>query len=214
MAEFPLDALARRLDRLERQTRHWKTAAAILAALLGTAGALGVAAPAPADLQARSVTILDRTGAPRIRMAVADNDVTQIELWAARRRSAPTLYAAATGGTVQVDGSSPGTAAVLSAGAAASLSLHTRTGNASMSIVQETDRPDPRLPGTSQLVERASLALDRGVARLMLNDSAGTARSVLGDTGLRLVAPDVTEGRPAPSVVLFDESGTVLWKAP
>ena len=143
MAESPLDALARRLDRLERQTRHWKTAAAILAALPGTAGALGVAAPAPA-----------------------------------------------------------------------SLSLHTRTGNASMSIVQETGRPDPRLRGTSQLVERASLTLDRGVARLMLNDSAGTARSVLDDTGLRLVVPDVTEGRPATSVVLFDESGTVLWKAP
>jgi hypothetical protein len=63
-------------------------------------------------------------------------------------------------------------------------------------------------------VERASLALDRGVARPMLNDSAATARSVLGDTGLRLGAPDVTEGRPAPSVVLFDESETVLWKAP
>lgn len=48
----------------------------------------------------------------------------------------------------------------------------------------------------------------------MLNDTSGTARAVLGDTGLRLVAPDVAERRPPPSIVLFDEGGTLLWKAP
>ena len=63
-------------------------------------------------------------------------------------------------------------------------------------------------------MERASLSVDRGVVRLMLNDSTGIARAVLGDTGLRLVAPDVTEQRQPPSIVLFDEGGKLLWKAP
>ena len=48
----------------------------------------------------------------------------------------------------------------------------------------------------------------------MLNDWTGIARAVLGDTGLRLVAPDVTERRQPPSIVLFDEGGKLLWKAP
>ena len=92
--------------------------------------------------------------------------------------------------------------------------LHTKTGNASISIVRETDQPDPKLPGTSRSVERASLAVDRGVVWLMLNDSTGTARAVPGNTGLRLVAPDVTERRQPPPIVLFDEGGKLLWKAP
>jgi hypothetical protein len=52
------------------------------------------------------------------------------------------------------------------------------------------------------------------MVRLMLNDSTGIARAVLGDTGLPLVAPDVTEQRQPPSIVLFDEGGRLLWKAP
>ena len=48
----------------------------------------------------------------------------------------------------------------------------------------------------------------------MLNDSTGVARAVLDDTGLRLVATDVTERRQPPSIVLFDEGGKLLWKAP
>jgi hypothetical protein len=56
----------------------------------------------------------------------------------------------------------PGTAAILAAGTSATLGLHTKTGNASISIVRETDQPDPKLPGTSRSIERASLAVDRG----------------------------------------------------
>lgn len=115
---------------------------------------------------------------------------------------------------MHVEGSTPGTAAILAAGTAATLGLHTRTGSASVSIVRETDQPDAKLPGTTRVIERASLSLDKGVVRLMLNDTTGTARAVLGDTGLRLIAPDVTEQRQPPSIVLFDEGGKVLWKAP
>lgn len=110
--------------------------------------------------------------------------------------------------------STPGTAAILAAGTSATLGLHTKTGNASISIIRETDQPDPKLPSTSRSVERASLFVDRGVVRLMLNDSTGIARAVLGDTGLRLVAPDVTERRQPPSIVPFDEGGKLLSKAP
>ena len=51
------------------------------------------------------------------------------------------------------------------------------------------------------------------VAAHARNDSTGIARAVLGDTHV-LVAPDVTEQRQPPSIVLFDEGGKLLWKAP
>lgn len=140
--------------------------------------------------------------------------MTHINMWGPSKQPVVSLYAAATGGTIHVDGSTPGTAAILAAGTLATLGLHTKTGNASISIVRETDQPDPKLPSTSRSVERASPSVDRGVIRLMRNNSTGIARAVLGDTGLRLVAPDVTEQRQPPSIVLFDEGGKLLWKAP
>ena len=214
MTDSTLHALTQRLDRLEREGRRWKAAAAVLAMLVVAVATLGAAAPPPTDLHVRSLTVVDRAGLPRIRMAMDDDKVAHIDLWGASKRPILTLYAGPAGGTVHLEGATPGTAAILAAGTSATLGLHTRTGNASLSIVRETDQPDSRLPGTNRMVERASLSLDRGTARLMLSDTTGTARAVLGDTGLRLVAPDVTEQRQPPSIVLFDEGGKVLWKAP
>jgi hypothetical protein len=214
MTEPTLHSLTQRLDRLERERHCWRVASVLLAAIVVALVNLGAATPQPADLRARSLTILDRSGHSRIRLAVDDDEVTHIDMWGTSRQPVVSLYAAASGGTVHVDGAAPGTAAILAAGTSATLGLHTKTGNASISIVRETDQPDPKLPGTSRSIERASLAVDRGVVRLMLNDSTGIARAVLGDTGLRLVAPDVTERRQPPSIVLFDEGGKLLWKAP
>jgi hypothetical protein len=168
-------------------------AAVLLAVIVVALVNLG-AATQPADVRARSLTILARSGHSRIRLAVDDDEVTHIN--------------------IHVDGSTPGTAAILAAGTSATLGLHTETGNASISIIRETDQPDPKLPSTSRSVERASLSVDRGAVRPMLNDSTGIARAVLGDSGLRLVAPDVTEQRQPPSIVLFDEGGKLLWEAP
>lgn len=214
MSDSTLDALTQRLDRLERERHRWQAAAALLAVLVVALVNLGAVIPQPADLRVRSLSILDRSGHPRIRMAVDDDQVTHIDMWGPSKQAVLALYAGPTGGTVHVDGTTPGTAAILAAGTSATLGLHTKGGNASISIVRETDQPDPKLPGTNRAVERASLSLDRGVVRLMLNDTTGTARSVLGDTGLRLIAPDVTEQRQPPSIVLFDEGGKLLWKAP
>jgi hypothetical protein len=214
MTDSTLRILTQRLDRLERASRRWKVTAAFLAVVIVAVVSLGAAAPQPTDLQVTSLTITDKAGLPRIRLAVDDKQVAHIDMWGPNKRSILTLYAGPTGGTVHVEGSTPGTAAILAAGTAATLGLHTKTGNASLSIVRETDQPDTRLPGTTRVIERASLSLDKGVVRLMLNDTTGTARAVLGDTGLRLIAPDVTEQRQPPSIVLFDEGGKVLWKAP
>ena len=214
MTEPDLYTLTRRLERLERESRRWKAAASVLALVAITVATVGATSSPPADIQARSLTILDRSGQTRIRMAMDDDQITHLDMWGPGKQPVLALYAGPTGGTVHVEGLNPGTAAILAAGTSATLGLHTRTGNAAISLVRETDQPDPRLPSTTRAVERASLALDRGVVRLMLNDTSGTARAVLGDTGLRLVAPDVTEKRQPPSIVLFDEGGKLLWKAP
>jgi len=88
--------------------------------------------------------------------------VTHINMWGPSKQPVVSLYAAATGGTIHVDGSTPGTVAILAAGTLATLGLHTKTGNASISIIRETDQPDPKLPSTSRSVERAARSVDRG----------------------------------------------------
>ena len=214
MTEPTFHALTLRLDRLEKESARWRAAAVLFIVLTAGLVSWGAGATQPTDLSLRSLTIIDRTGAPRIRVAVDESKVAHIDLWGPGQRPVLSLYGGPAGGTVHVEGATPGTAAIPAAGASATLGLHTSTGNASVSIVREADPADPGPAGANRVVERASLSLDRGIGRLVLNDTTGTARAVLGDTGLRLIAADVTEQRQPPSIVLFDEAGSVLWKAP
>ena len=74
MTEPTLHSLTQRLDRLERERHCWRVASVLLAAIVVALVSLGAATPPPADLRARSLTILDRSGHSRIRLAVDDDE--------------------------------------------------------------------------------------------------------------------------------------------
>ncbi len=60
---------------------------------------------------------------------------------------------------------------------------------------------------------RVALSTTGDNASLRLNDEAGKMRAVLGNWALKL-ATGSTEHREASSLVLLNEQGNVLWKAP
>jgi len=64
-------------------------------------------------------------------------------------------------------------------------------------------------------VERAILALDSiGSPHLQLKDDKGNTRAVLGCTFIKHTQTAIGGKRPPSSLILFDETGEVVWKAP
>ncbi len=61
---------------------------------------------------------------------------------------------------------------------------------------------------------RVGLAIEEHGPVLSLHDESGTGRASLGATTLRTPRTDVIESRPVSSLVLFNEAGDVIWKAP
>ncbi len=62
---------------------------------------------------------------------------------------------------------------------------------------------------------RASLALSRdGSPYLSLGDEKGKERATLGHTELKLTQTEEVIQRPASSLVLFDKEGKLIWRAP
>ncbi len=75
--------------------------------------------------------------------------------------------------------------------------------------------------GTSSLTLKHGLGggldfylLKRRQSTLSITDENGVSRAVLGQTKLEYPATGVSEERPISSIVLFDKSGKVTWKAP
>jgi hypothetical protein len=62
-------------------------------------------------------------------------------------------------------------------------------------------------------ITRVALSTTGNYASLRFNDEAGKMRAVLGNADLKL-ASGSTEHREASSLVLLNEQGNVLWKAP
>ena len=108
MTEPDLYSLTRRLERLERESRRWKAAASVLAIVAVIVATIGATASPSADIQARSLTILDRVGQTRIRLAMDDDHVTHLDMWGPGKQPVLALYAGPTGGTVHVEGVKPG----------------------------------------------------------------------------------------------------------
>jgi hypothetical protein len=64
-------------------------------------------------------------------------------------------------------------------------------------------------------VERAMLTLDiGGRPHLALKDDKGNTRAILGSTTLKHTQTVIGGKRPPSSLVLFNETGEVIWKAP
>jgi len=77
-----------------------------------------------------------------------------------------------------------------------------RTGAASLRVMDQAGRP------------RAALASDPVGPTLTLYDPNGAPRALLGSAELKDASRGTTVQRPAASLLLFREDGTVLWTAP
>jgi hypothetical protein len=86
MIEPTLHSLTQRRDRLERERHCWRGATVLLAVIVVALVNLGAVTPQPADVRARSLTILDRSGHSRIRLAVDEDEVTHIDMWGPREQ--------------------------------------------------------------------------------------------------------------------------------
>jgi hypothetical protein len=213
-----LAAVVTRLEKVERQNRRLKFAG--LTVLLLAAGGLlmGQTLPKSRTVEAEEfalrdgdgtrlarlglvdglpvLTLFDRTGTTRIRLQVGGLNRTEFTL-AGETGQSPgwvTLNVDAQGAGVDVVGYSKELTA------------------ASLKVLRRQERPLPILS------LRWGEILEGGMSvrpdSLILRDSEGNARAVLGRTELETRKKGVTTNRPISSLVLLNRAGTVLFKAP
>jgi hypothetical protein len=100
-----------------------------------------------------------------------------------------------------------------SAGDVTSLAFYDKKGKPRASLGNSGDATFLAFYDKTGKTTRVALSTTGDNASLRLNDEAGKMRAVLGNWALKL-ANGPTEHREASSLVLLNEQGNVLWKAP
>jgi hypothetical protein len=170
-----MDALNKRLEGLERESRWWKTLGCVALTLLGLTlliGASGSEARKIHDeVKARRFTIVDKKGKSRGRLHLSDYGSLRLDLYDPESVLRASLYLGKRG--------SP------------ALNLFDSKGKMRASLGVRSD----------------------GNPSFSLYDSEGL-RAVLGRTKLETSRSRTDQERPISSLVLFDENGNVVWRAP
>lgn len=213
MTQITLNTLEQRLDRLEREVRWWKVFGAITAVGLALFILLG----------ATTVTLNNEVRAKRF-VLVDDNGVTRALLEVKGRVTSFEMLSESTPRiAMSVSDIGGSYLTVKGRGQHNSVGIYTMTDSPLVDLQTSTkadvvlqvprDTPDPKL-GITLMRTLASLSLADGKPTLSLYDTAGTPRTVIGDTTLQVPAVGTTEVRPTSSVVLVNKEGKVIWKAP
>ncbi len=210
------DALAKRLDRLERENRWWRVLGVSAVAVLGLVVLVGAKGSGVVDeVRAKKFTVVDNKGRTRGMLGMKEQERQEHGVFLELADSDQKLR-------VQLRGYG-------------GLGLYDRKGRVriELSVLDFTvDYPKalgfqvPSLPESvwSQLVFRdphskslVLLEVDNdltdGNPRLTLVDKNG-AKAVLGYTKLKNSQTGVVERRPASSLVLFNKDRKVIWSAP
>jgi len=199
MTEPTLDTLTKRLDRMERENRWWRVAGgAVLAVLVATA-----ASPAPkvADkILAREFILADDTGVARARLGLTfgkpelafDDD--------------PRALVAQSGTPIEPRMS-------LSDDMLAFAGKN-RTLRLKLGVYRQIDDLPVLVLHDERGRARIDLSVFQGGPSLIIQDDNRRARAILGYVGAEHLARGVGEHRPSSSLVLLDDEGKLIWKAP
>jgi hypothetical protein len=112
-----------------------------------------------------------------------------------------------------VDNNGRVSASLANAGDLTSLAFFDKTGKPRASLGNIGDATYLAIYDNTGKTTRVALSTTGNYASLRFNDEAGKMRAVLGNGDLKL-ANGSTEHREVSSLVLLNEQGNVLWKAP
>jgi hypothetical protein len=200
MTESELLELGKRLERVERSVRRYRAALGIaglllaggllITATLSATGRALTSTSAPAQIVARSFVLVDANGRTRAELGID--------------ALGPFLRLLDKAGNMRVT--------LDTAGEVPAPAVHDKAGNM---------RADGYLLGGPSLglfdkagKQRVTLGVVGDAPGLSLYDTAGNLRAALGTVPLENTATGSTETRAESSLVLFNQRGRVLWKAP
>jgi hypothetical protein len=192
-----IQAVLKRLDRLERQNRWLRRTGALAVVAVSALLLMGLTGPGGRAISAEEFDLVDGGGRVRGKLGFDDNGKAKspaLDLYDANGIAVATLYASMgrTGGLLLDDADS-----------GASISL----------ITTALVGPELRLSDTRGVRVALSLWRDTGDVSLELSDGNGN-RSVLGAVASGGPVPRETGRTSAASLVMFGKDGKVLWHAP
>ena len=187
-----MESLTQRLDRLEREKRRLKRMGVAVAVGIAAAVLMGQARPAGKVIEAEQFILRDASGTMRADLSAGAESGVGLFLFDRRGGARAGLM-------VEADGTPK-------------LFLFDKNSMAAawLSVVEGT--PALQLKG-SDGVDRAWLEVTGNAPRLVFRDEGKRQRLVLGRFSLSYTT-GVTEHRPTSSLVLIDEGGMIIWKAP
>lgn len=208
-----LEALAERLERMERENRRLKRVGAVL--ILGIGALVLMAQGKPSRvIEAERFVLRDARGKTRAVLGVEDR-VTKFSLYDEDGDFRADLGVGPAVSTLGLFGKDKGSAVILSEAFPLEASLVFLKDKKMRSIVG-VGVVGPALDlGDADGRSRASLKLAAdGSPTLTLYDEDKKPRTILGHADLVTTRTGTVDRRPASSVVLFDKEGKVIWQAP
>ena len=197
--ERQIDAIVRRLERLERQSRRWKAVALLATAILGLVLLIGAGRSAetavPNELQARAFVLVGRDGAPLARLGLLPHGAWGLGFYDQGKKSRIVL-------SVEGDGSS-------------SISLFGKDGRGSLLLnANGSGAASLRLVDTNWKTRTMLATWPDGSPFLQLTDRGGKDRVLLRYTDVSATPTGAIIKRSGPSLLFFDQDETVVWHAP
>ena len=197
--EVQIDAVVRRLERLERESRRWKVVATLATAALGMVLLIGAGqngkTAVPSELHAQAFVLVDRDGTPLARLGWLPHGAWGLGFYDQGKKSRIVL-------SVEGDGSS-------------SLSLFGKDGKGSLLLsANGSGATSLRLVDTHWKTRTALATWPDGSPFLQLTDRDGKDRALLRYTEVTARATGDLIKRPGPSLLFFDQEERVVWQAP
>jgi hypothetical protein len=194
-----IDALTRRVERLERVSHRWQIVASAAVAVLGVVLLLGTTNHHPVsggqEIQARAFVLVDQQGKPLARLGLLPHGALGLGFYDRGKQSRILL-------SVEADGSS-------------SVSLFGKDGKGgALLAVSGSGAASLRLIDVNWKSRVALATWPNGAPFLQLADRTGKDRILLGYNDLKVTATGDIVERSTPSLILFDHDETILWRAP
>ena len=197
--EVQMDAVVRRLEHLERESRRWKAGATLgmlsLSLVLFIGAGKNAEPPVPGELQAQAFVLVDRDGTPLARLGLLPHGARGLGFYDQGKKSRIVL-------SMEGDGSS-------------SLSLFGKDGKGSLLLsANGSGATSLRLVDTNWKTRTALATWPDGSPFLQLTDRDGKDRALLRYTEVTTRATGDLIKWPGPSLLFFDKEETVVWQAP
>lgn len=194
-----IEAITRRLERLEKANRHWKGLAVLGCATVGLLLLLGAGkhdeSTVANEIQARAFVLVDRAGTPLARLGLLPHGVWGLGFYDQGKKSRIVL-------SVDGDGAS-------------SLSLFGKDGKGSMLLSASGNGTTSLRFVDTHWKTRAALATwPDGSPFLQLTDRDGKDRALLRYAEVTATTAGAIVQRPGPSLMFFNQDDRVVWQAP